>query len=75
MSLRKAINAKCLDCNYDRLAAGTWLQQVTLCSANSCPLHKVRPQTKSTIPESVLSYYGIKLVTSQDFNDIPEVET
>jgi hypothetical protein len=67
MSLRKSINSKCCDCIYDDLSAGTWLQQVTLCSANSCPLYDVRPKSKSPIPESVLSYYGIKMDTSQSF--------
>lgn len=66
MSLRKAINEKCKDCNYDDLAAGTWLQQITLCSSPDCPLYGVRPQTKSLIPESVLTYHGrAKTGTSQ----------
>ena len=66
-SLRKSINGKCRDCIYDDLAAGTWLQQVTLCSSLDCPLYRVRPQTKASIPENVLTYYGIaKTGTSQD---------
>lgn len=66
MSLRKSINEKCKDCNYDDLAAGTWLQQITLCSSPDCPLYGVRPQTKSLIPESVLTYHGrAKTGTSQ----------
>ena len=60
MSLRKAVNNKCKDCIYDYLAAGTWLQQVTLCSSEDCPLFDVRPKSQSAIPEKVLSYYGIK---------------
>jgi len=68
MSLRKAINAKCKDCIYDDVAAGTWLQQTSLCRAKSCPLYEVRPQTKAPIPENVLRYYQVvKLGTSQDF--------
>ena len=59
-SLRKAINAKCTDCIHDSLAAGTRLQQITLCSSYGCPLWEVRPVTKSPIPKSVLSYYGIE---------------
>lgn len=52
---------------------GTWLQQVTLCSAEDCPLFDVRPISKSPIPEAVLSYYGIKL---DDLKDIaPEQGT
>lgn len=65
MSLRKSINEHCKGCAFDNLAAGTWRQQVTLCSAISCPLYDVRPKTKNPIPRSVLSYYGIKLDASQ----------
>jgi len=60
MSLRKAINAKCSDCIYDVHAAGTKLQQVTLCSVFDCPLWSVRPTTKAPIPDGVLKYYGIE---------------
>lgn len=66
MSLRKAVNGKCRDCIHDELAAGTWLQQVTLCPAEDCPLYGVRPQSKSRIPDNVLSYYGIKLSDLKD---------
>jgi len=69
MSLRKSINGKCKDCIYDDLAAGTWLQQVTLCPDDSCPLYDVRPQSKSRIPDNVLSYYGIKSIDSQDLSE------
>jgi len=66
MSLRKAVNGKCKDCIYDDAAAGTWRQQVTLCSSLDCPLYEVRPQSKAQIPENVLTYYGIaKKVTSE----------
>lgn len=60
MSLRKAVNQNFKNCIFDNLAAGTWRQQVTLCSVNSCALYDVRPRTSSSIPKSVLSYYGIK---------------
>jgi len=59
MSLRKVINAKCKDCIYDNLAAGTWRQQVELCSVYSCPIWPVRPVSRGDIPQSVLTYYGI----------------
>jgi len=66
MRLRKAINEKCKDCIYDDLAAGTWLQQVTLCSSPDCPVYEVRPQTKAKLPDKLLTYYGIaKTGTSQ----------
>ena len=64
-SLRKAINQHCKSCTYDNLASGTWLQQVTLCGVTECALYEVRPKTAHPIPESVLSYYGIKTATSQ----------
>jgi len=60
MSFRKAINEKCKDCNYDDQVPGTWLQQVTLCTASDCPLYNLRPQSKSRIPDNVLSFNGIK---------------
>ena len=59
-SLRKRINQHCKSCVYDSLAAGTWRQQVTLCSVKSCEFHDVRPKTGYPIPESVLTYYGVE---------------
>jgi hypothetical protein len=61
MSLRKAINQHCLICGHDKLAAGTWRQQVTLCGVKSCALYDVRPKSTHPIPESVLSYYEVSL--------------
>jgi hypothetical protein len=58
-SLRKHINDFCKGCIYDCAAAGTWLQQVTLCSVTSCKLYDVRPVTKRPIPETVLNYYFV----------------
>lgn len=46
MSLRKAVNAKCKDCIYDRLAGGTWRAQVEACTCDTCPLYPVRPRQK-----------------------------
>jgi hypothetical protein len=74
MSLRKAIDDKCRDCIYDPLAAGTWRQQVTLCSVKLCPLYEVRPKTGSPIPESVLSYYGVNLGDSQSEKTVSKGE-
>ncbi len=59
-SLRKRIDRHCKSCTYDSSAAGSWRQQVTLCSLNSCQFHDVRPRTNYPIPKSVLTYYGIK---------------
>ena len=73
-SLRKAIDQNCRSCVYDNLAAGTWRQQVTLCSVKSCALYEVRPKTSSDIPESVLSYYGVKLDDSQGLKSISSGE-
>lgn len=73
-SLRQAINDHCKSCIYDNLAAGTWRQQVTLCSVISCPLWEVRPKATSTIPVSVLSYHGIKLDDSEALLAISGVE-
>jgi hypothetical protein len=57
--LRKCLNNHCRMCIYDPEAAGTWRQQVTLCSVTKCPLYPVRPVTKSPIPISVLKYYSV----------------
>ena len=56
-SLRKCIDEHCRCCVYDSQAAGTWRQQVSLCSVTGCALYPVRPITKVPIPESVLDYY------------------
>ncbi len=58
-SLRKHINDHCKTCIYDYSAAGTWRQQVTLCTVKNCALYPVRPVTKVPIPESVLDYYQV----------------
>lgn len=42
MSLRKAIDAKCRECIYDRKAAGTWRQQTEACTSPKCSLYAVR---------------------------------
>ena len=58
-SLRKCINEHCKTCIYDPKAAGTWRQQVTLCTVTGCPLYLARPTTKAPIPESVLDYHQV----------------
>ena len=63
MSLRKRINQNCKDCIYDPYAAGTWRQQVTLCSVKTCEFHDVRPKTSYPIPNSVLTFYGVDLTS------------
>ena len=59
-SRRAAIDAKCADCIHDPLAAGTRLQQITLCSVLDCALWPFRPKTKSPIPDTVLEHYAIR---------------
>ncbi len=58
-SLRKCVNDNCKSCTYDPKAAGTWRQQVTLCSVTGCALYAVRPSSKASIPEAVLDYYQV----------------
>ena len=58
-SLRKCINDNCKTCIYDPHTAGTWRQQVTLCSVIYCSLYPVRPTTTAPISESVLDYYDV----------------
>ena len=56
-SLRKCIDNNCRRCIYDSSAAGTWRQQVTLCTVTECAIYPVRPITTAPIPETVLDYY------------------
>jgi len=70
MSLRKAINQHCLICVHDKIAAGTWRQQVSLCGVKSCALYDVRPKPTHPIPESVLSYYGVDLAEYQALMEV-----
>ena len=65
MSLRKAIDQNCKDCSYDPTVAGTWRQQVFLCSAKTCPLWTVRAKPTSSVPESTLRWYGVDLAEFQ----------
>ena len=58
--LRGKIDRHCKTCIYDSSAAGSWRQQVTLCSVETCEFHDVRPKTSHPIPNSVLTYYGAK---------------
>jgi hypothetical protein len=45
VSRKKAVEAMCKMCIYDPREPGTWLQQVTECTAgeDGCPLFVVRP--------------------------------
>ncbi len=58
-SFRTAINKKCRSCIYDPAGAGTWRQQVTLCSCLDCPLYELRPISCRPIPDRVLRYYSV----------------
>ncbi len=58
-SLRKCIDENCKTCIFDPKAAGTWRQQVTLCSVTNCALYPVRPASNARIPKSVLKYFGV----------------
>ena len=43
-----AINAKCRDCVYDRMEAGTWRQQVERCGGADCALYAYRPVSRAS---------------------------
>jgi hypothetical protein len=45
MSRKKAIDAFCKACIYDRGTPGTWRQQVEACTAPKCPLFAYRPKS------------------------------
>ena len=51
-SLRACINAKCHDCIYDELAAGSAAVQIELCAGYDCPLWPVRPVRRQPTPYS-----------------------
>ena len=72
MSLRRRINQNCRDCIYDEMAMGTWRQQMTLCTVNSCAFHEIRPKTTKPIPLTVLSYYQAKPVEYDAINGSSE---
>ena len=42
-----AITAKCKDCIHDPAAAGTWREQVSVCTATDCPLWGFRPLNRT----------------------------
>ena len=52
MGLRGSINAKCRDCIYDEMAAGSAAVQIELCTAWTCPLWDVRPVRTHRLPFS-----------------------
>lgn len=58
-SMRKAVNAKCRECTYDKLDKGSAAQQIAACIDTSCGLHGVRPVTASVIPVKLLDHWGI----------------
>ena len=59
-SFKSAVAKHCKSCVFDSRAAGTWRQQVTLCSVKKCDLWPLRPKTTNPIPISVFSCYGVK---------------
>lgn len=47
-SLRTAIDAMCKSCIYDPGSGnGAWREQVEACASSNCPLHTVRPVSRS----------------------------
>ena len=42
LPLRECVDAKCKECIYDPLSAGTWREQVAACTSGNCPLFDVR---------------------------------
>ena len=66
MSLRKAVNAKCLECTYDPFDVGTAAQQIAVCIDSDCPLHSLRPITTRRLPISLLEAYKVDPLTLDD---------
>ena len=66
MSLRKAVNAKCLECTYDPFDVGTAAQQIAVCIDSDCPLQSLRPITTRRLPISLLEAYKVDPLTLDD---------
>ena len=49
--LRGAVNAKCIECIYDPLDKGSWIDQVGKCTSPDCPLYNYRHQRKEATPD------------------------
>jgi len=50
---QEAIDLNCKDCIYDDQDVGTWRQQVTACTIETCPFYDYRPTTTGPMPESM----------------------
>lgn len=50
MTRAKAIADNCRECIHDRMAAGTWREQVALCGCTDCPLWVYRPLPTNAPP-------------------------
>jgi hypothetical protein len=57
-SMRRAINAKCKECIYDRVADGTWREQVESCTSQDCALWILRPRASRAVDEAVPGLSG-----------------
>lgn len=44
MGLRKAVDEHCKSCCYDKVAGGSWRQQVANCTIFRCSLWEYRPR-------------------------------
>jgi len=58
MSLRKAINAKCRECTYDPLGAGSAAQQIACSTSIDRPLHAAGRIT-ATMPSRLLDAWWL----------------
>ena len=46
---RNRVNNNCKSCIFDPAEAGTWRQQVTLCTVTSCHMWPIRPVSQDYI--------------------------
>ena len=49
---QKRVNQMCRECLYDQHSMGNWRQQISACTAYTCPLWEVRPIAAGHIPRS-----------------------
>ena len=56
ISWRKAVDAKCRECNYDEFDNGSWRAQVESCTMIDCALYAIRPVTGETRKNRAVAY-------------------
>lgn len=68
--LRGKVDAYCIYCVYEQGNGGTWVQQVSECTVNHCPLYTVRKGARSPIKEGSAGQVDREdLINGTDYSD------